>query len=59
MVVTQLEGERIITVMKRWFKEEDLVRAVEEIWKEIAQYSDNESFRETIKLIKGGIKNND
>ena len=51
MVVSKYESERIVSIALRWIEKESLVRAVKELWSEVAQYSDNESFKESVRLL--------
>jgi len=51
MVVSKYESERIVSIALRWIEKESLARAVKELWSEVAQYSDNESFKESVRLL--------
>ena len=51
MVVSKYESKQIVSIALRWIEKESLVRAVKELWSEVAQYSDNESFKESVRLL--------
>ena len=59
MVASKNEIEEIVKVICHWIPETYAYDMMTEIWDNCVQFSDNESLKETIKLLIDGIENAD
>ena len=59
MVASDNEIEEIVKVICHWIPETYAYDMMTEIWDNCVQFSDNESLKETVKLLINGIENAD
>jgi len=59
MVASDKEIEEIVKVICHWIPETYAYDMMTEIWDNCVQFSDNESLKETVKLLIDGIENAD
>ena len=59
MVASDNEIEEIVKVICHWIPETYAYDMMTEIWDNCVQFSDNESLKETVKLLIDGIENAD
>ena len=59
MVANENEVEEIVRVICQWLPETYAFDMMTEVWDVVGQYTDNESLRETIRLILEEIENQD
>ena len=59
MVASKNEIEEIVRVMCQWIPETYAYDMMTEIWDVVGQQTDNESLKETIRLLVDGIENAD
>jgi len=59
VVATKNEIEEIVRVMCQWLPETYAYDMMTEVWDVVGQYTDNESLKETIRLIVDEIENQD
>jgi hypothetical protein len=59
MVASDKEIEEIVKVICHWIPETYAYDMMTEIWDNCVQFSDNESLKETVRLLIEGIENAD
>ena len=59
MVASDKEIDEIVKVICHWIPETYAYDMMTEIWDNCVQFSDNESLKETVKLLIDGIENAD
>ena len=59
MVASDNEIEEIVKVICHWIPETYAYDMMTEIWDNCVQFSDNESLKQTVKLLIDGIENAD
>ena len=59
MVASKNEIEEIVRVICHWIPEKYAYDMMTEIWDVVGQHTDNESLKETIRLLVDGIENAD
>ena len=51
MVASDNEVKKIMRILRQYWPETSIEMMLETVWEEVAQLSDNESLKETIRLI--------
>ena len=51
MVASDNEVKKIMRILRQYWAETSIEMMLETVWEEVAQQSDNESLKETIKLM--------
>ena len=51
MVASEQEVKTIMRILRQYWAETSIEMMLETVWEEVAQHSDNESLKETIKLM--------
>ena len=59
MVASEKEIEEVTRIILHWVPDSYALDMLSEIWDNCVQFSDNESLKETVKLLIDGIENAD
>ena len=51
MVASDNEVKKIMRILRQYWPETSIEMMLETVWEEVAQHSDNESLKETVKLM--------